>query len=132
MIGTERGAAPCTPRARLNGAAALCAAAATLAGEVLCCPTWVSADMFNLHKIVIVGERYDQHLDFGIDTIVEQTHGSRFWWTDRIGHVQSMILTQHVVFYFRHQELHDLVILFFFQISAFVLHCFGIHHRVSQ
>lgn len=68
----------------------------------------------NLQKIVIVGERYDQHLDFGIDTIVEQTHGSRFWWTDRIGHVQSMILTQHVVFYFRHQELHDLVILFLF------------------
>lgn len=100
VIGTERGAAPCTPRARLNGAAALCAAAATWAGEVLCCPMWVSADMFNLHKIVIVGERYDQHLDFGIDTIVEQTHGSRFWWTDRIGHVQSMILTQHVVFLF--------------------------------
>mmetsp|Transcript_42269 Transcript_42269/g.86214 ORF Transcript_42269/g.86214 Transcript_42269/m.86214 type:complete len:432 (+) Transcript_42269:1-1296(+) len=33
VIGTERGAAPCTPRARLNGAAALCAAAATWAGQ---------------------------------------------------------------------------------------------------
>eukprot|EP00435_Cladocopium_sp_Y103_P029746 s2479_g7.t1 len=30
---TERGAAPCTPRAQLNGVAALCAAAATLAGQ---------------------------------------------------------------------------------------------------
>ena len=52
VIGTERGAAPSAPRARLHGVAALCAAAATLAGDVLCCQMWVSSDMFNLHKVL--------------------------------------------------------------------------------
>ena len=32
--------------------AVLCAAAATLAGDVLCCQMWVSSDMFNLHKVL--------------------------------------------------------------------------------
>ena len=56
VIGTERGAAPCTPRARLNGAAALCAAAVTLAGEVLWCPMRAYSDMFKVHKMAIIGE----------------------------------------------------------------------------